>query len=91
MNTRSSWSLASQLAIWIATSAFVIVGISLTILYIAMLDHLHRKDDEFLLDKIQVLRRDLASKHNAETLLRHAVLSDPESRGLQPSLYQAAG
>ena len=79
-SARIGWSLATQLALWFAGGASVIVGLSLAVMCWALADHLHRRIGEILLDKVQVLRSDLASKRNAETLLRHAAIGDAEAR-----------
>lgn len=55
-----SWSLALRLTVWYVGSAFLLVFGATGALYWALVRHLDREDDEFLVDRVRLLRALLA-------------------------------
>jgi two-component system heavy metal sensor histidine kinase CusS len=53
---RPPWSLAARLTAWYAGSAFLLILSATGFLYWVLVTNLEREDDEFLADKVQVLR-----------------------------------
>lgn len=52
----SSWSLALRLTAWYVGSSFAILLTATIVLYLILIGNLHREQDEFLADKVQVVR-----------------------------------
>jgi two-component system heavy metal sensor histidine kinase CusS len=53
---RPTWSIASRLTLWYATSAFVLVALATGVLYWVLVTNVDREDDQFLVDTVQILR-----------------------------------
>jgi two-component system heavy metal sensor histidine kinase CusS len=53
---RRPWSLAMRLTAWYAGTTFVLILAATAFLYWALISSLDREDDEFLADKVRVLR-----------------------------------
>lgn len=51
-----SWSLALRLTAWYVGSSFAILLTATIVLYLILIGNLHREQDEFLADKVRVVR-----------------------------------
>jgi two-component system heavy metal sensor histidine kinase CusS len=82
---RARWSLAARLTAWYAGSAFLLILAATGFLYWALASNLDREDDEFLEEKVHLLRTLLADPHRGAAL-RHEVGLD--NAGLRaPPMY----
>jgi two-component system heavy metal sensor histidine kinase CusS len=73
IKSTTSWSLAARLTAWYAGSAFLLILAATGFLYWALLTNLDREDDQFLADKIHILRLFLRDKpHDATPLKQEA-------------------
>src|SRR5947209_1783968 len=61
---RRSWSLAARLTAWYTGSAFVLIFLATGFLYWVLFSNLDREDDQYLADKIRILRGLLQEKAN---------------------------
>lgn len=52
----TTWSLATRLTLWYASSAFLLVALATGLLYWALVRNVDREDDQFLADTVQILR-----------------------------------
>jgi len=75
-----SWSLAVRLTIWYSVSAFVLILGATIFLYWALTTNLDREDDQFLLDKIAVLRTILREKPNDFAALKSEIERESAAR-----------
>lgn len=57
-----SWSLATRLTLWYAATAFTLLLIATGYLYWALARNLDREDDQFLADKVRIVRAVLNSR-----------------------------
>src|SRR3989442_1082360 len=53
---RKAWTLAARLSAWYAGSAFLLLSVATGFLYWVLLANLEREDDEYLAEKINVVR-----------------------------------
>jgi two-component system heavy metal sensor histidine kinase CusS len=67
---RKPWSLAARLTAWYAGSAFLLILAATGFLYWALVTHLARGDDQFLADKVHILRVFLREKPHDITPLK---------------------
>ena len=79
-STPRSWSLAVRLTIWYSVSAFVLILGATGFLYWALATNLDREDDQFLVDKIAVLRTILREKPNDLAALKSEVERESAAR-----------
>lgn len=56
------WSLAARLTAWYAASAFLLIFCATAFLYGVLFRNLDREDDQFLADKVRVLRQQLRER-----------------------------
>src|SRR5438445_13817397 len=77
---RRPWSLAARLTVWYAGSAFLLILGATGFLYWALLTNLDREDDEFLADRVRVLRALLRDRPGDEAALRRAVAGEQGAR-----------
>ncbi len=77
---RSPWSLAARLTTWYAGSAFLLLLAATGFLYWALEANLDREDDQFLADKVQVLRVLLRDRPQDTTALRYEVQGESSAR-----------
>ena len=70
---RSTWSIASRLTLWYATSAFLLVAIATGILYWVLVTNVDREDDQFLVDTVQILRGLMRERPEDVAALRQEV------------------
>jgi two-component system heavy metal sensor histidine kinase CusS len=75
-----SWSLAFRLTIWYSVSAFVLILGATGFLYWALTTNLDREDDQFLLDRIGVLRTILREHPNDLAMLKSEIERESASR-----------
>jgi two-component system heavy metal sensor histidine kinase CusS len=84
MATSSSWTprwtLAARLTVWYAGSAFLLILGTTGFLYWALAANLDREDDEFLADRVRVLRALLQERSEDEAALRRAVGTEQAAR-----------
>src|SRR5262249_38104737 len=67
------WSLAARLTAWYAGSAFLLILAATGFLYWALVTNLDREDDEYLADKVHILRVFLREKpHDIAPLKQEA-------------------
>src|SRR5947209_6578199 len=67
------WSLAARLTAWYAGSAFLLILAATGFLYWALVTNLDREDDQYLADKVHILRVFLREKpHDAAPLKQEA-------------------
>src|SRR5437763_16320718 len=67
------WSLAARLTAWYAGSAFLLILAATGFLYWALLTNLDREDDQYLADKVEILRAFMRDKpHDAAPLKQEA-------------------
>jgi two-component system, OmpR family, heavy metal sensor histidine kinase CusS len=78
----SSWSLAARLTAWYAGASFLLVFSATAFLYGAILRHLDREDDQFLAEKVQLLRVLLTERAGDSAALRQAIEGDVANRPL---------
>ncbi len=71
-----AWSLAARLTAWYIVSAFALIAISTIILYVSFVKNLDREHDQFLIDKIRVMRGLLRERPSDEVSLREEVEED---------------
>src|SRR5947209_15192965 len=64
------WSLAARLTAWYAGSAFLLILAATGFLYWALVTNLDREDDQYLADKVHILRTFLREKPHDATPLR---------------------
>jgi two-component system heavy metal sensor histidine kinase CusS len=69
---RGRWSLAARLTAWYAGSAFLLILAATGFLYWALATNLDREDDEFLEEKVRLLRKLLGDRPD-DVALRHEV------------------
>jgi two-component system heavy metal sensor histidine kinase CusS len=77
---RAGWSLATRLTLWYAGSAFLLILGATGFLYWALITNLDREDDEFLADRVRVLKALLRDRPGDETALRQAVGTEQAAR-----------
>src|SRR5260370_1622662 len=65
------WSLAARLTAWYAGSAFLLILAATGVLYWALLTNLDREDDQYLADKVHILRAFLRDNPHAVAPLKH--------------------
>src|SRR5260370_12264234 len=70
------WSLAARLTAWYAGSAFLLILAATGFLYWALDANLDREDDQFLADKVHLLRVLLRDRPDDFAALRHEVQGD---------------
>lgn len=69
----ASWSLAARLTAWYAGSAFLLILAATGFLYWALVSNLDREDDQFLADKVHILRLFIREKpHDITPLVQEA-------------------
>ena len=73
-------SLAARLTAWYGISAFVLIASATAFLYWALVTNLDREDDEFLADKIHILRSLLRDRPNDTRMLQEEVQWEPAAR-----------
>jgi two-component system heavy metal sensor histidine kinase CusS len=73
-------SLAWRLTAWYAGTAFALVALATAFLYWALTRDLDREDDEFLADKVEVLRTLLRDRPKDADLLKEEVELEPAAR-----------
>jgi two-component system heavy metal sensor histidine kinase CusS len=73
-------SLAGRLTAWYGVSAFLLIAASAGFLYWSLLAQLDREDDEFLADKINIVRALLRDHPGDLAVLREQVLWEPAAR-----------
>jgi len=67
------WSLAARLTAWYAGSAFLLILAATGFLYWALVNNLDREDDQYLADKVHILRVFIREKpHDATPLKQEA-------------------
>ncbi|HLJ92476.1 MAG TPA: heavy metal sensor histidine kinase [Gemmataceae bacterium] len=67
------WSLAARLTAWYAGSAFLLILAATAFLYWALVANLDREDDQYLADKVRILRAFIRDKpHDAAPLKQEA-------------------
>ena len=67
------WSLAARLTAWYAGTTFLLILAATGFLYWALLTNLDREDDEFLTDKVHILRTFIRDRpHDATPLKQEA-------------------
>ena len=64
------WSLAARLTAWYAGTTFLLILAATGFLYWALLTNLDREDDEFLTDKVHILRTFMRDRPHDATPLR---------------------
>jgi len=67
---RAAWSLALRLTVWYAASAFLLVLLSTTALYVALVQNLEREDELTLRDQVRALRQLLQSGRQSADMIR---------------------
>ena len=77
---RRPWSLAAHLTAWYAGSAFLLILGATGFLYWALVANLDREDDQFLADKIHILRALLRDRPDDLGGLRQEVVLAPRAR-----------
>ena len=73
---RQSWSLATRLTAWYAASSFAIVLGATIFLYWTLVSGMARQDDEFLWNKVHVLRTLLQAEPNDKAQITQEVGED---------------
>jgi two-component system heavy metal sensor histidine kinase CusS len=73
-------SLAIRLTAWYGLSAFVLIAGATGFLYWALITNLDREDDEFLADKVHILRSLLRDRPNDARMLQEEVEWEPAAR-----------
>src|SRR5437868_5832520 len=73
-------SLAARLTAWYGISAFVLIAGATGFLYWALLSSLDREDDEFLADKVHILRALLRDRPHDARMLQEEVEWEPAAR-----------
>src|SRR6266852_4768634 len=66
----ASWSLAARLTAWYAGSAFLLILAATGFLYWALVNNLNREDDQYLADKVHILRVFIREKPHDPTPLK---------------------
>src|SRR5215471_6218697 len=82
----TTWSLAARLTAWYAGSAFLLILGATGFLYWALVTNLDREDDQFLADKVQILRVLLRDRPGDAAALKQEVEWPPAARQ-QTSIY----
>src|ERR1700687_3061262 len=77
---RKPLSLAMRLTLWYAISAFVMIAGATGFLYWGLVTRLDRADDEFLGDKIHILRLLLRDQPDDDRMLKEEVEWEPGAR-----------
>ncbi len=67
------WSIAVRLALWYASSAFVLVAVATGLLYWVLVTNVDREDDQFLVDTIQIVRALIRERPDDIAALRQEV------------------
>src|SRR5262245_30891234 len=83
---RGRWSLAARLSAWYAGSAFLLILAATGFLYWALLANLDREDDEFLQDKVRLLRKLVRDGPGGGDALRHEAGVGPPGHP-RPQMY----
>src|SRR5262249_17809850 len=78
----SPWSLAARLTAWYAGASFLLLAGATAFLYWAITRHLDREDDQFLADKVQLLRVLLTENAGDSRALKQAIEGDVAARPL---------
>jgi two-component system heavy metal sensor histidine kinase CusS len=76
----SSLSLATRLTAWYGGSAFSLIAVTTAFLYWALISNLDREDDEFLADKVNILRVLLRDRLEDSRMLKEEVEWEPTAR-----------
>ncbi len=71
-----AWSLAARLTAWYVLSAFALIAVATILLYVSFVKNLDREHDQFLIDKIRVMRGLLRERPSDEVSLREEVEED---------------
>jgi two-component system heavy metal sensor histidine kinase CusS len=66
----TSWSLAARLTAWYAGTTFLLILAATGFLYWALLTNLDREDDQYLTDKVHILRAFMRDRPDDATPLR---------------------
>jgi two-component system heavy metal sensor histidine kinase CusS len=77
---RHRWTLATWLTVWYAGSAFLLILGATGFLYWALAANLDREDDEFLADRVRVLRALLRERPDDNAALFQAIGSEQAAR-----------
>src|ERR1700758_5691459 len=59
---RRPWSLVTRLAVYYTLSAAVLLGVAMSILHFAVVQHINTADNLFLADTLRAVQADLADK-----------------------------
>src|SRR4051812_27668634 len=63
------WSLAARLTLWYAVSSFVLIAASTGFLYWALIDKLEAEDDQFMAEKVELVRALLKNQSRSPVVL----------------------
>src|SRR4051794_7909431 len=63
------WSLATRLTLWYATSSFVLIAASTGFLYWSLIQKLESEDDQFMAEKVQIVRLLLRNRSDVPVVL----------------------